>query len=104
MRQPQRTLLTSACRPSDLQAQIDLLELYKESRTGVLGRLDDDLCEQVIRLLDPKEILSIRLVAKRFDPIATRPSVWKALCQDLESAWDGTIDLTNYKLQDEGDW
>lgn len=99
-----QTWLTIACRPSDIQAQIELLELYKESRTGVLGRLDDDLCERVVEFLDRKEILGIRLVAKRFNSIATRPRVWKALCHELEARWDGMIDLSNYRLDDDGDW
>lgn len=55
--------LTSACRPSDIQAQIDLLEEYKNLRTGVLGRLSDEHVLNVMRYLDRRDILGMRLVS-----------------------------------------
>lgn len=30
--------------------------------------------------------------------------MWKPLCYELEAGWDGTIDLSNYNLADDGDW
>ena len=43
-------------------------------------------------------------MSKRFDRLATSPKVWKPLCRELEARWDGTIDLSNYHLADDGDW
>jgi pyrimidine and pyridine-specific 5'-nucleotidase len=108
----------TACKPADIQAQIEMLEKYKEMRTGVLARLDDDLCHRVLFFLNRQELLQLRLVSvwmamfypadsqvsKRFDVLATSPKVWKPLCRELETRWDGTIDLTNYHLGDDGDW
>lgn len=41
-----------------------MLEKYKEMRTGVLGRLDDDLCMRVALFLSRHDLLRLRLVGK----------------------------------------
>lgn len=94
----------AACRPSDIQAQIELLQKYKETRSGVLGRMDDDMCLRVIQYLNRGEILNLRLVAKRYDRLATMPAAWRPLCKELESTWDGMVNISNYGLEEDGDW
>ncbi len=81
-----------------------MLERLKESRSGVLGRMDDVLVTRTVQFLPRGEILNLRLVAKRYDRLATLPAVWRPLCKELEATWDGTIDLSNYGLEDDGDW
>ncbi|GMK58359.1 hypothetical protein CspeluHIS016_0503910 [Cutaneotrichosporon spelunceum] len=97
-------VMAEACRPSDIQAQIDVLEQLKEFRSGVLGRMDDDLVTRTIQFLPRADILNLRFVAKRYDRLATLPAVWRPLCKELEATWDGTIDLSNYGLEEDGDW
>ncbi|WOO85227.1 putative E3 ubiquitin ligase complex SCF subunit scon-2 [Vanrija pseudolonga] len=99
-----RTPTKNACKPSDIQAQIEMLERVMGSRTGVLGRLDDKLSEHVMKFLDLQEVLRLRLVSKRFEQRATNPRVWKRLCRELEAHWDGMVNLDGYRLDDDGDW
>lgn len=87
-----------------MQAQIEILERYKEARSGVLGRMDDEMVNRVLQYLNRGDILNLRLVSKRYDRLATLPAVWRPLCKELESTWDGMIDLSNYQLEDDGDW
>ncbi|TXT10908.1 hypothetical protein VHUM_01659 [Vanrija humicola] len=97
-------LVAEACKPSDIQAQIEMLERVMQSRTGVLGRLDDRLCEYVMKFLDLQDVLALGQVSKRFEQRATNPRVWKRLCRELEAHWDGMVNLDGYRLDDDGDW
>ncbi|BEI93786.1 uncharacterized protein CcaverHIS019_0602450 [Cutaneotrichosporon cavernicola] len=96
-------VMAEACRPSDIQAQIDVLEQLKECRSGVLGRMDDKLVTCAIQFLPRGDILNLRLVSKRYDRLASLPAVWRPMCKELEATWDGTIDLSNYGLEEDGD-
>lgn len=66
--------------------------------------MDDDMVNRVIQYLNRGEILNLRLVGKRYDRLATLPAVWRPLCKELESTWDGMINLSNYRLDEDGDW
>lgn len=51
-----------ACDPSDIDAQIVLLEKYKRTRFDILGRLTPELAVQVMLNLQLNDILNLRLV------------------------------------------
>lgn len=56
-------LSVTACNPSDVAAQIALLEKYKRTRFDILGRLETDLAILVMSRLAVPDILNLRLVS-----------------------------------------
>ncbi|RXK40396.1 hypothetical protein M231_02229 [Tremella mesenterica] len=56
-------VIVEGCHPSDVNAQIALLEKYRRSRLDILGRVGDDLAVKILSLLDIKDLLTFRSVS-----------------------------------------
>ncbi|KAL7419628.1 E1 ubiquitin-activating protein [Cryptotrichosporon argae] len=77
-------MVVQACHPSDISAQIVLLEKYRRTSYDILGQLDDDSALNVLSFLDINDVLGLRLVCRRYDEVSRLPRLWKMLCQQLE--------------------
>jgi len=54
--------LMLACQPSDIDAQIALLEKYQRSRLDILGRLPNCLAQRIMLEFEVPQLLRLRLV------------------------------------------
>ncbi|OCF74968.1 hypothetical protein I204_03815 [Kwoniella mangroviensis CBS 8886] len=98
-------LVAEACHPSDINAQIAILEKYRRSRFDILSRTDEALQVRILGLLDVKDILTLRTVSKRYRYITQNDSLWKMLCRQLEwRDWDGEAGLIHLEDIPEGGW
>nr|XP_018264697.1 uncharacterized protein I303_02874 [Kwoniella dejecticola CBS 10117]OBR86855.1 hypothetical protein I303_02874 [Kwoniella dejecticola CBS 10117] len=87
-------LIAEACHPSDINAQIAILEKYRRSRFDVLSRVEEPTLVRILSCLDVKDILNLRTVSKGYKQLTKTESLWKALCRQLEwRDWDGEAGL-----------
>jgi hypothetical protein len=53
-----------ACRPSDIDGEIALLEKYKRTRFDILGNLDVGLASKVLEHVGIPDLLGLRLASQ----------------------------------------
>jgi len=74
----------TACHPSDLTAQITVLENCRKSRFDILGRLDRPLGVKILSYLDPPDIMTLRRVSSRHHGLTHEQTVWQNKCLKLD--------------------
>jgi hypothetical protein len=75
-----------ACRPSDIDGQIALLEKYKRTRFDILGNLDDGLASKVLEHISIPDLLGLRLASQISLSSFARILIalgFKSACEDL---------------------
>jgi hypothetical protein len=117
----------SACNPSDIEAQMAMLQKYRRSRFDIVGRVGDELAVRIVGLLDVSEVLSLRLVSditnrphgvdnccdgathvqvsREHAPLSRLATLWKNLCLELDrgqGVYGGSLPWTK-EMQSE-DW
>ncbi|WVW80126.1 hypothetical protein I302_102101 [Kwoniella bestiolae CBS 10118] len=98
-------LVAEACHPSDINAQIAILEKYRRSRFDILSRTEEALQVRILGLLDVKDILKLRTISKGYRLITRNDSLWKMLCRQLEwRDWDGEAGLSHLESVPQGGW
>ncbi|ORX33682.1 WD40-repeat-containing domain protein [Kockovaella imperatae] len=75
--------IVASCHPSDVDAQIALLQKYKKSTGDILGRLGDNVSARILSYLDLSDIMHIRLVSKRYHAITQVPALWQRMCRQI---------------------
>ncbi|WVF68610.1 hypothetical protein IAT40_003380 [Kwoniella sp. CBS 6097] len=98
-------LVAEACHPSDINAQIDVLEKYRRSRFDIFSRLDEGISIKILSLLEVADILNLRVVSRRYRKITKSEELWRLLCRQLEwRDWDGQAGLMHLDAPPEGGW
>ncbi|WVQ96144.1 hypothetical protein IAU59_003247 [Kwoniella sp. CBS 9459] len=98
-------MVAEACHPSDINAQIEILEKYRRSRYDILSRLDEGISVQILSLLEVTDILNLRTVARGYRNLTKRDDLWRILCRQLEwRDWDGQAGLAYLDIPPEGGW
>ncbi|WWD16533.1 hypothetical protein CI109_100960 [Kwoniella shandongensis] len=98
-------MITDACHPSDIDAQIAILEKYRRSRHDLLGRLDEKLAMKVLNMLGVEQVLNLRLVSRRYRFLSTQEALWRTFCRQLEwRDWDGEAGLAHLDDMPESGW
>ncbi|WVQ83632.1 hypothetical protein IAT38_005773 [Cryptococcus sp. DSM 104549] len=98
-------VIAEACHPSDINTQIAILEKYRRSRYDILNRLPEPLVLRILSLLDVKDILNLRVVAKSYTTLTENEDLWRTLCRQLEwRDWDGQAGLLQLQDPPERGW
>jgi hypothetical protein len=97
----------AACNPSDIEAQMAMMQKYRRSRLDIVGRIGDELALRILGLLDVPEVLSLRLVSdityrphwlvndccdraahvqvsREHARLSRLPKLWKGFCLELD--------------------
>ncbi|OCF37122.1 hypothetical protein I316_01027 [Kwoniella heveanensis BCC8398] len=98
-------MVAEACHPSDINAQIEILEKYKRSRYDILSRLDENISIKILSLLEVTDILRLRTISRGYRSITKREELWRILCRQLEwRDWDAQAGLKHLDVSPEGGW
>ncbi|WRT65681.1 uncharacterized protein IL334_002626 [Kwoniella shivajii] len=98
-------LVVESCHPSDISAQIALLEKYRRSRFDILSRLDEGILVDVLGLLEVEDILQLRKVSQGYLDLTKVEPLWKHFCEQLEwREWDGKVGLASLQVPPPYGW